>query len=125
MKLMPSGIMAFTGQDLAKEFRYTYHNIAQYAIEQGNDSQPILDKPKRQFCKRTKTGCLTCRKRRKKCDEYKPQCEFTYSGSEIMLTSLLVTIARLADISAVVTHLYQTIVLLSEEERPRPRLRSR
>jgi hypothetical protein len=106
MKLMPRGIMAFTGQELAKEFRYTYYNIAQYAIEQGNESQTILDKPKCPFCERLKTGCLTFRKRRKECDEHKPQCEFTYSGSGIMLTSLLVTIARLADISAMVTHLY-------------------
>ena len=26
---------------------------------------------------RSKTGCLTCRKRKKKCDETKPGCEFT------------------------------------------------
>ncbi|EEB05902.2 transcription factor [Schizosaccharomyces japonicus yFS275] len=30
--------------------------------------------PKRQARKRTKTGCLTCRKRRIKCDEKKPVC---------------------------------------------------
>jgi hypothetical protein len=31
---------------------------------------------KRNFSNRTKTGCLTCRKRKKKCDETKPECEF-------------------------------------------------
>ncbi|OTB09210.1 hypothetical protein M426DRAFT_51303 [Hypoxylon sp. CI-4A] len=31
-------------------------------------------KRKRNFSNRTKTGCLTCRKRKKKCDETKPQC---------------------------------------------------
>ena len=31
---------------------------------------------KRVFSNRTKTGCLTCRKRKKKCDEHKPECEF-------------------------------------------------
>ncbi|KAK8118334.1 uncharacterized protein PG998_002960 [Apiospora kogelbergensis] len=30
-------------------------------------------KTKQKFC-RTKTGCLTCRRRRKKCDEQKPEC---------------------------------------------------
>lgn len=29
---------------------------------------------KRNFSNRTKTGCLTCRKRKKKCDETKPEC---------------------------------------------------
>lgn len=33
-------------------------------------------KRKRNFSNRTKTGCLTCRKRKKKCDEQKPECEF-------------------------------------------------
>lgn len=41
---------------------------------------PILQhdpkKRKRNFSNRTKTGCLTCRKRKKKCDEQKPECEF-------------------------------------------------
>lgn len=31
-------------------------------------------KRKRNFSNRTKTGCLTCRKRKKKCDETKPEC---------------------------------------------------
>nr|POE85575.1 putative maltose o-acetyltransferase [Quercus suber] len=32
-------------------------------------------KRKRQFSQRTKTGCLTCRRRKKKCDEAKPSCK--------------------------------------------------
>lgn len=32
---------------------------------------------KRVFSNRTKTGCLTCRRRKKKCDELKPECAFT------------------------------------------------
>lgn len=31
-------------------------------------------KRKRQFANRTKTGCGTCRRRKKKCDEAKPEC---------------------------------------------------
>lgn len=31
-------------------------------------------KRKRRFSARTKTGCFTCRKRKKKCDEAKPTC---------------------------------------------------
>ncbi|KAI5808916.1 hypothetical protein DFH27DRAFT_541792 [Peziza echinospora] len=34
-------------------------------------------KRKRQFANRTKTGCITCRRRKKKCDEGKPECELT------------------------------------------------
>jgi hypothetical protein len=33
-------------------------------------------KRKRNFSNRTKTGCMTCRKRKKKCDEQKPECKF-------------------------------------------------
>lgn len=40
-----------------------------HAAVQGN-----LKRRKRDFCNRTKTGCLTCRQRKKKCDEAKPEC---------------------------------------------------
>lgn len=36
-------------------------------------------KRKRNFSNRTKTGCMTCRKRKKKCDEQKPECKITIS----------------------------------------------
>jgi hypothetical protein len=42
-------------------------------------------KRKRQFANRTKTGCGTCRRRKKKCDEAKPECRLTSTiriGSE-------------------------------------------
>lgn len=32
-------------------------------------------KRKRNFSNRTKTGCMTCRRRKKKCDEQKPECK--------------------------------------------------
>lgn len=34
-------------------------------------------KRKRNFSNRTKTGCMTCRKRKKKCDETRPECKFS------------------------------------------------
>ena len=34
-------------------------------------------KRKRNFSNRTKTGCMTCRRRKKKCDETRPECEFS------------------------------------------------
>lgn len=37
-------------------------------------------KRKRNFSNRTKTGCLTCRKRKKKCDEQKPECKLLPLG---------------------------------------------
>jgi hypothetical protein len=36
-------------------------------------------KRKRHFANRTKTGCGTCRRRKKKCDEAKPECTFKVS----------------------------------------------
>ena len=49
----------------------------QHAPEQRKDGvvQPDPKKRKRNFSNRTKTGCMTCRKRKKKCDESKPECE--------------------------------------------------
>lgn len=51
----------------------------QYTPEQRRDGviQSDPKKRKRNFSNRTKTGCLTCRKRKKKCDEAKPECEST------------------------------------------------
>ncbi|KAG5939785.1 hypothetical protein E4U53_007735 [Claviceps sorghi] len=45
--------------------------------EQRQDSMLRHDpkKRKRNFSNRTKTGCFTCRRRKKKCDEQKPECE--------------------------------------------------
>lgn len=47
-----------------------------YPQDQSRD--PVIQsdpkKRKRNFSNRTKTGCLTCRKRKKKCDESKPEC---------------------------------------------------
>ena len=38
----------------------------------------VNGKRKRQFSNRTKTGCLTCRRRKKKCDERHPKCTLSY-----------------------------------------------
>ncbi|CAG8960173.1 hypothetical protein HYFRA_00010652 [Hymenoscyphus fraxineus] len=45
----------------------------------GNDRREMSvqsdpKKRKRNFSNRTKTGCMTCRRRKKKCDETKPEC---------------------------------------------------
>lgn len=49
----------------------------QYTPEQRRDGVIQSDKKrKRNFSNRTKTGCLTCRKRKKKCDEAKPECKW-------------------------------------------------
>ncbi|KAI1389486.1 uncharacterized protein F4822DRAFT_202373 [Hypoxylon trugodes] len=48
-----------------------------YGQEQRKGDAVIQSDPKkrkRNFSNRTKTGCLTCRKRKKKCDETKPHC---------------------------------------------------
>lgn len=54
----------------------------QYTPEHRRDGVMQHDpkKRKRNFSNRTKTGCLTCRKRKKKCDEQKPECKFQNSS---------------------------------------------
>ena len=49
----------------------------------GNDHRDISTqsdpkKRKRNFSNRTKTGCMTCRRRKKKCDEARPECKFPH-----------------------------------------------
>lgn len=46
-----------------------------YASERPATAVQVAPKRKRVFSNRTKTGCLTCRKRKKKCDEQHPVCE--------------------------------------------------
>jgi hypothetical protein len=49
---------------------------AAYGAERRDIStQADPKKRKRNFSNRTKTGCMTCRRRKKKCDEARPECE--------------------------------------------------
>jgi hypothetical protein len=41
----------------------------------------VAPKRKRVFSNRTKTGCMTCRRRKKKCDEQHPACKSTPNSS--------------------------------------------
>ena len=50
-----------------------YAGYGQERTPQG--SVQVGPKRKRVFSNRTKTGCLTCRRRKKKCDEQHPQCK--------------------------------------------------
>ncbi|PHH80825.1 hypothetical protein CDD82_1483 [Ophiocordyceps australis] len=65
----------------AEEASVTQYDSS-YAAEQRQDSilQHDPKKRKRNFSNRTKTGCLTCRKRKKKCDEQKPECSNCIRG---------------------------------------------
>lgn len=49
------------------------------ALDQHSDKKEVGQK--RQFSRSTKTGCLTCRKRKKKCDEAKPKCQACSRGN--------------------------------------------
>lgn len=59
------------------EDRSGHHFNGNGTGEQRNESliQHDPKKRKRNFSNRTKTGCLTCRRRKKKCDEQKPECK--------------------------------------------------
>ncbi|KAH7376241.1 hypothetical protein B0T11DRAFT_18469 [Plectosphaerella cucumerina] len=76
----------------------------------GGSRDPVLHsdpkKRKRNFSNRTKTGCLTCRKRKKKCDEQKPECRCltgTFSEGETTLTVGQAAIASVAVSCALAT----------------------
>jgi hypothetical protein len=50
-------------------------HFANYASDQrSSQGAQVGPKRKRVFSNRTKTGCMTCRRRKKKCDEGQPQC---------------------------------------------------
>ncbi|RFU29664.1 hypothetical protein B7463_g6668, partial [Scytalidium lignicola] len=54
---------------------------SQYAGERRDMiTQSELKKRKRNFSNRTKTGCMTCRRRKKKCDETRPECNNCLRG---------------------------------------------
>jgi hypothetical protein len=48
-----------------------------YVSERATGAVQVAPKRKRVFSNRTKTGCMTCRRRKKKCDEQHPACEST------------------------------------------------
>ena len=48
----------------------------------------VAPKRKRVFSNRTKTGCMTCRRRKKKCDEQHPACKSTPNRSSSFLYKL-------------------------------------
>lgn len=47
----------------------------QHYMRDDDSPQSDMKKRKRNFSNRTKTGCMTCRRRKKKCDENKPECK--------------------------------------------------
>lgn len=49
-----------------------------YASERPTSAVQVAPKRKRVFSNRTKTGCMTCRRRKKKCDEQHPACKCSY-----------------------------------------------
>lgn len=79
----------------------------------GNDrremsAQSDPKKRKRNFSNRTKTGCMTCRRRKKKCDENRPECRFSISAvyeidKGFVLMDYQATIVCAVALSALVT----------------------
>jgi hypothetical protein len=58
-------------------------SVEQTTTRLSMEMQPPVEpeKTKRQFAHRTKTGCRTCRRRKKKCDEAKPWCNNCRRGN--------------------------------------------
>jgi hypothetical protein len=51
-----------------------------YASDKPQSAVQVGPKRKRVFSNRTKTGCMTCRRRKKKCDEQHPSCKVILVG---------------------------------------------
>ncbi|KAJ5248661.1 hypothetical protein N7468_000112 [Penicillium chermesinum] len=51
-----------------------------YSSERAGTAVQVAPKRKRVFSNRTKTGCMTCRRRKKKCDEQHPACNNCLRG---------------------------------------------
>ncbi|KAL2840859.1 hypothetical protein BJX68DRAFT_183801 [Aspergillus pseudodeflectus] len=54
-----------------------------YAQDRPQSAVQVAPKRKRVFSNRTKTGCMTCRRRKKKCDEQHPACNNCIRGGFI------------------------------------------
>ncbi|KAL4801247.1 hypothetical protein BDV18DRAFT_87374 [Aspergillus unguis] len=55
-------------------------HASSFSQDRPQNAVQIAPKRKRVFSNRTKTGCLTCRKRKKKCDEQRPACNNCVRG---------------------------------------------
>lgn len=58
-------------------------SLSAYAQEPPQTTAQVAPKRKRVFSNRTKTGCMTCRRRKKKCDEQHPACNNCIRGGFI------------------------------------------
>ena len=59
-------------------------NLQSMKISEGSPQATGDRRRKRQFANRVKTGCVTCRRRKKKCDEGKPECVLSLLWFELM-----------------------------------------
>jgi hypothetical protein len=66
------GVYTSPGDDDDRRMSYDGYGGDRTASQIQHDHK----KRKRNFSNRTKTGCMTCRRRKKKCDESRPECKF-------------------------------------------------
>ena len=62
---------AFASPDTDERAQY-----GEYGASRSQMADAERKRRKRVFSNRTKTGCMTCRKRKKKCDELHPECKY-------------------------------------------------
>ena len=62
------------------------HNVTDKPHQYDKSAGPTLD-VRRKPSIRTKTGCMTCRRRKKKCDETRPECEHTITHNIVVADS--------------------------------------
>ncbi|ATY62767.1 C6 zinc finger domain-containing [Cordyceps militaris] len=78
----PAGQVEYTPVTPQNNQAVVQYNTPTYSEERsGTVVQHDPKKRKRNFSNRTKTGCLTCRRRKKKCDEAKPECNNCIKGA--------------------------------------------
>ena len=80
------GNMSEAAQPRPWDHQSTTNGHDQYNHETHTGGTAVTPKRKRNFSNRTKTGCLTCRNRKKKCDETQPICELRSSLRKCFLS---------------------------------------
>lgn len=79
-----------------EEDEHHAQQYGEYGASRSSQSGLDMDRKRRKrvFSNRTKTGCMTCRRRKKKCDEQHPECKYSIeSQSSLMLkVELLVSL---------------------------------
>lgn len=98
-----------------------------FSQEQPQAAIQVAPKRKRVFSNRTKTGCMTCRRRKKKCDEQHPACKLILATSLIddgFFSFFFAMVSQHFSQATIVSEVVSSVKVIRPEARGRnPRVR--